>query len=319
MITRYLLHITAALFLDMIIGDPVFSLHPVRLIGRLAEKTESFLFKRDFSKTAAGFFGLVFVTAVPQILFFLLVKAFRVIPCGRFIVETVVIYFSLALKDLAYHGIEVEKALKKGNLQLARKRVSFLITRDTNPMDGTALIKASIESISENESDSVIAPLFWGLLFGAPGALAYRTVNTLDAMWGYKTERYLSFGKVSAVLDDILNFIPSRITGFLVCISAPLVGGKAARAFTVMARDHGNVLSPNAGYPEAATAGALGISLGGPGIYFGKKINKKPMGDDIRQIKPEMISSSVKILYSSTVIFLISAGLLGLLTKCLLK
>ncbi len=181
-------------------------------------------------------------------------------------------------------------------------------------MNEKDLVKCTVESISENAGDSVIAPLFWSLIFGAPGALFYRTVNTLDAMWGYKTSRYIRFGKPAAVLDDILNFIPARITGILFCLGAPAVKGNIITAFKTMIKDHGKVKSPNAGYPEAAMAGALGISLGGTGIYFGKEIKKETMGRDLTEHSPERILAAIRLLYTSISLFLSAALLFSILS-----
>lgn len=295
----------AALFLDLLMGDPVFPFHPVRLIGKLAEAAEKLFHKLKLNQTLSGILAMTAVAAVPLGILFMLLKAVQNSPLGIFTLKTLTIYFSLALKDLVHHGREVKMALEKSDLPLARKRVSFLITRNTHEMGSRDIVKAAIESLSENVSDSVIAPLFFAIICGAPGVLLYRTINTLDAMWGYKTRQYRYFGKGAAMADDILNFIPSRITGILICLSAPLAEGSFQESFRIMMRDHSNVLSPNAGYPEAAAAGVLGISLGGPGVYFGKKIDKKPMGDDKREPDPAMIGETVKLLYGSTFIFII--------------
>ncbi len=319
MLFHNLFVIASALLLDLLIGDPVFALHPVRLIGRLAQKTEGYLQAKPYNKTAAGFIGVLIVTSLPLLLLILLLKAAVYVPYGKTAVEIVVVYFSVALKDLVRHGIRVEKALEKGDLEIARRMVSFLITRDTGSMDKKGVIRAAVESLSENGNDSVIAPVFWGIFLGAPGILVYRTVNTLDAMWGYRTERYIDFGKAAAVTDDILNFIPSRLAGLLICLSAPIAGGSIKNGLRIMTRDHGNVMSPNAGYPEAAAAGVLGIVLGGPGIYFGERVDKKPMGEETAEIYPGIIGKMVKLLYSSTLILLVLSGIILSASRFLLK
>ncbi len=304
-VLQTLLPACAALFLDLLLGDPVFPFHPVRLIGKLAEASENLFKSPKRNQTLSGILAMAAVAAVPFGIFHILLKAVQNSPLGIFTLKTLTIYFSLALKDLVHHGRKVKGALDKGNLPLARKRVSFLITRNTRDMGSRDVVKAAIESLSENMSDSVIAPLFFAIICGAPGALLYRTINTLDAMWGYKTRQYRHFGKGAAITDDMLNFIPSRITGLLICLSAPLAGGSFRESFRIMVRDHGNVLSPNAGYPEAAAAGVLGVSLGGPGVYFGKKVDKKTMGDSKREIVPAMIEETVRLLYGSTFMFLL--------------
>jgi len=303
MILHNLIHTACALTLDLLLGDPVFPYHPVRLMGKLNRIIERIIKKSPVPDRAGGYMGLAAAVSVPLAILFILLKITRNIPAAAFIVSSAVIYFSLALKDLAKHGLAVKEALERGDTEEARKRVSYLITRDTRNMESREIVRCTIESISENAGDSVIAPVFWSLLWGPAGALFYRAVNTLDAMWGYKTRKYILFGRPSAVLDDILNFIPARITGLLFCICAPAVGGNCVRAWKTMIRDHARVKSPNAGYPEAAMAGALGISLGGPGIYFGKTVEKESMGEDINETDPGMIASAVKLLYISVFLF----------------
>ncbi len=304
MILHNLIYTACALTLDMLIGDPVFPYHPVRLIGKLSRIIERTLKKSPVPDRTGGYIGLAAAAAVPLAILFVLLKITENMLPAAFIISSAVIYFSLALKDLAKHGLAVKEAVEKGDTEEARKRVSYLITRDSRNMETKEIIRCTIESISENAGDSVIAPVFWGLLWGPAGALFYRVVNTLDAMWGYKTRKYILFGRPSAVLDDILNFIPSRITGLLFCICAPAAGGNSIRAWKTMIRDHARVKSPNAGYPEAAMAGALGISLGGPGIYFGETVEKESMGEDINETTPAMISSAVKLLYISVFTFI---------------
>ncbi len=305
--SRNLVFITAALFIDFIFGDPVFALHPVRLIGKLITKTENILRTVKLPEKIAGTIGTFSTLVITCGIFLILRKSLFPYPVAGKVLSMVTIYFTIALKDLTIHGIRVKKALSTGNLKDARRRVSFLITRDTGHLDEKAVIKCTIESIGENSCDSVIAPLFWGLLFGVPGALAYRVINTLDAMWGYKTERYINFGRTAALLDDVVNFIPARITGVLICLAAPLSGGKIIRAFKIMIRDHAKLKSPNAGYPEAAMAGALGIELSGPGVYFGEVVHKPGIGDDLHPVNRKLISASIRIVYAAAVLFLLFA------------
>ena len=304
---RNLVFLTAALFIDFIFGDPVFAFHPVRLIGKLIIKTENILRTARLPEKFAGMIGTFSTLVITCGIFLILQRTLSPYPVARKILSIVTIYFTIALKDLTIHGIRVKKALSSGNLKDARRRVSFLISRDTGHLDEKAIVKCTIESISENSCDSVIAPLFWGLLFGVPGALAYRVINTLDAMWGYKTEKYINFGRTAALLDDVVNFIPARITGILICLAAPISGGKNIRAFKIMIRDHAKLKSPNAGYPEAAMAGALGIKLAGAGIYFGEVVHKPEIGNDVHPVNQKLISASIRIVYVGVVLFLLFA------------
>ncbi len=305
----------AALLLDSLLGDPVFPLHPVRLMGKLNTAVEKFLKTVISGEKTAGWIGLAIGIFVPALCYAVLYRVAAPIPAAQVLISVVTIYFSIALKDLARHGLAVKKALGRKDLKDAGTLVSYLVTRDTGQMGMEEITKCALESISENGSDSVIAPLFWTLLFGAPGALVYRAVNTLDAMWGYKTAQYVHFGKPAALLDDWINFIPARITGILYCLCAPFAGGSSSGAWRIMKRDHRNVFSPNAGYPEAAMAGALGVSIGGPGTYFGKRIQKKPMGDPVKPVHPDLISRSLRILYVSTLLFLVLSETAVLLLK----
>ncbi len=305
--SRNLVFITAALFIDFLFGDPVFAFHPVRLTGTLITITENIPRTVKLPEKIAGTIGTFSTLVITCGLFLILRRSLSPYPVAGKILSIVTIYFTIALKDLTIHGLRVKKALTSGNLKNARRRVSFLISRDTGHLDEKAIVKCTIESIGENSCDSVIAPLFWGLLFGVPGALAYRVINTLDAMWGYKTEKYISFGRTAALLDDLVNFIPARITGVLICLAAPLSGGKIIRAFKIMIRDHAKLASPNAGYPEAAMAGALGIKLSGPGIYFGEAVHKPEIGDDVRPVNQKLISASIRIVYAAVVLFLLFA------------
>ncbi|NOY10459.1 MAG: cobalamin biosynthesis protein CobD [Spirochaetes bacterium] len=305
--SRNLVFLTAALFIDFIFGDPVFAFHPVRLIGNLITKTEKILRTAGFSEKSAGMTGTFSTLIITCGIFLILRKSLSPYPVAGKVLSIVTIYFTIALKDLTIHGIRVKKALSSGSLKDARRRVSFLISRDTGHLGEKAIVKCTIESISENSCDSVIAPLFWGLLFGVPGALAYRVINTLDAMWGYKTEKYINFGRTAALLDDAVNFIPARITGVLICLAAPLSGGNILKAFKIMIRDHAKLKSPNAGYSEAAMAGALGIKLSGAGIYFGEVVHKPEIGDDVHTVDKKLISASIGIVYVTVVLFLLFA------------
>lgn len=299
--------LTGALFLDFIFGDPDFSFHPVRLIGKLITKAENILRKTGLSETTAGTLGVISTILITQGILFILYTIISPYPVLREILSIVIIYFTIALKDLAVHGMRVKNALESDNIEGAKRYVSYIISRDTENLDKKAVIKCTLESISENSCDAVIAPLFWGLFLGVPGALAYRVINTLDAMWGYKTKKYLNFGKTAAIIDDVVNFIPARITGALICLTAPVSGGNITRAFKIMIRDHAKLKSPNAGYPEAAMAGALGIKLAGPGVYFGETVHKPEIGEDIHPAEQKKISGSIRLVYSAVGLFILIA------------
>ncbi len=292
----------SALLLDLVLGDPVFPLHPVRLLGKLAEQTERFIRGTGIPETVGGAIALTSVLLVFPGIYGVINHLLSAFPGVQTAAAILIVYFSIALKDLTVHGLLVKKALDRSDIQEARKRTSYLVTRDTETLHEEALIRCTIESISENSCDAVIAPLFWGFLLGPAGALAYRAVNTLDAMWGYTTEKYLRFGKTAAHLDDLLSFVPARMTGILICLAAPAAGGNILRAFAVMRKDHAKTKSPNAGCSEAAMAGALGIRLAGPGTYFGTLVDKPFIGKEIVPVTKTDIVLAVRITVVSVIL-----------------
>ena len=307
-----------AIVLDLLIGDPVTSIHPVRLIGSLILKIEHFLYNKNLSKRFTGFIGVSISLGIVIIIFFFLYKLSCFIPYGKEIFSVLVFYSTIAIKDLAVHGMRIKKALDNSDILLARKNAGMILSRDVDNLSQEKIITGTVESISENSSDSIIAPVFFGLIFGPMGALTYRVINTMDAMWGYKNERYIDFGRTAAILDDVVNYIPARLTGLLICLVSGLNGwgsGKVAgnpliTTWKIMIRNHDKTASPNAGYPEAAMAGALGIQLGGEASYFGKIVSNPTIGDNKREPEVADISNSLRIIAVSVVLFLFAFGII---------
>ncbi|MCD6397936.1 MAG: cobalamin biosynthesis protein CobD [Spirochaetaceae bacterium] len=314
-----------AIVLDLLFGDPVTPIHPVRLIGSLILKIEYFLYNRNLSKRFTGFIGVSISLGIVIIIFFFLYKLSCFIPYGKEIFSVLIFYSTIAIKDLAVHGMRIKKALDNSDILLARKNAGMILSRDVDNLSQEKIITGTVESISENSSDSIIAPVFWGLVLGPAGALTYRLINTMDAMWGYKNERYIDFGRTAAILDDVINYIPARLTGLLICLVSGLNGwgsGKVAgnpliTTWQIMIRNHDKTASPNAGYPEAAMAGALGIQLGGEASYFGKIINKPTIGDNTRNPDAGDISTSLKIIEVSVLTFIILSGIVNALIEYL--
>lgn len=296
-----------AIALDLLIGDPVSPIHPVRLIGSLILKTENLLYNIKFSKRISGSIGVVICLGTVMAVFFTLYQLSGILSYGREIFIVMVFYSTIAIKDLAAHGMRINKALDKDDIILARESAGMVLSRDTVGLSPNKIITGTIESMSENSSDSIIAPIFWGLILGPAGALAYRVINTLDAMWGYKNERFIDFGRTAALLDDAVNFLPARLTGMLICLISPFITNKPLTAWNIMIRDHTKTASPNAGYPEAAMAGALGIQLGGEASYFGEMIEKPSIGDKLREPESNDISKSLKIIAASVILFMLIA------------
>lgn len=292
-------------FLDLIFGDPYWLWHPVRGIGFLIKISEKIL-RKLFPKTKRGefFAGLCLTIAVtvcsagiPVILLFFLYR--WNISAGLFI-ESIMCYQLLALKSLKTESMKVYEALRKGDLPKARYAVSMIVGRDTENLDETGITKAAVETIAENTSDGVIAPLIYLMLGGAGLGFFYKSVNTMDSMVGYKNERYLYFGRCAAKLDDVLNFIPARISACFMVIAAFFLKLDARNAFKIYRRDKKNHASPNSAHTEAAAAGALQIQLAGDAYYFGVLHKKPSIGENKRPVVYEDIKRMNRLLYMTS-------------------
>ena len=291
--------------LDLLFGDPHWLPHPVRLIGWLITKTERLL-RAIAPKTARGEFwaGAVLAVFVPAVscaapLLLLWVCA-QIHPLLAFAVESVMCYQILAVKSLKTESMKVYQELKKGDLAAARRAVSMIVGRDTENLTAEQVTKAAVETVAENTSDGVGAPLFYLALGGAPLGFFYKAVNTLDSMVGYKNDKYLWFGRASAKVDDVFNYLPSRLTAHLMILAARLLGIDAAGAKRIYLRDRRNHSSPNSAQTEAVGAGALGVELAGDASYFGKIVHKKTIGDPLRPVVPDDIPAANRLLYGTS-------------------
>lgn len=271
-----LLILLAALVLDAVIGDPpaLWRLlpHPVALIGRLIAALDRRLNRAERSGLDRRLRGAAVAVGMTlaAVGLGLAVTVLRRRTTWGWAVEILLVWTLLAQKSLFVHVRAVGRALDKEGLAGGRREVARIVGRDPNSLDQYGVARAAIESCAENFADGVVAPVFWCLLFGLPGLLAYKTVNTLDSMIGHRSERYRDFGMVSARLDDAMNLIPARLAGALLALAALFVpGGRPLAAWRVMLRDHGHHRSPNSGWPEAAMAGGLGLALAGPRRYPG--------------------------------------------------
>ena len=310
-------HISALVLgflLDLAFGDPRWLYHPIRLIGNLiawAEKPFRAAFpKSEKGELAAGTFFAVFVvavsTAVPAIL---LALASRLSSWLVFALEVFWSFQILAAKSLKSESMKVYAALKEGDLPKARKAVSMIVGRDTQKLTEEGVAKAAVETVAENSSDGVIAPLLFLALGGPALGFFYKAVNTLDSMVGYKNDTYLYFGRFSAKLDDVLNFIPSRISGLLLVLASPLAGLSMEGAWKIFRRDRRNHASPNSAQTEAAAAGALGVQLAGDAYYFGKLYKKPTIGDPLRPVEYEDIRRVNWLMYAAVCLALVLAVL----------
>jgi len=278
--------IIAALVLDLLVGDPRWFPHPVKLIGRFAVLLEKPLRKFFQSPRIAGVTVVIAVLVVTGLATFAIIMAAGLLhPLVADAVSIILLYTTFAAKDLIRHSLNVYHELRYGNLAEARKKVSLLVGRDTDILDETGIVRATVESVAENTVDGVTAPLFFAVLAGPVGAMLYKAVNTLDSTFGYRNERYVEFGWAAARLDDLVNFIPARLTALLIPFAAFSLRLSPLNSFKIIFRDRKKHPSPNSGLAEAAVAGALGVQLGGLNYYFGQPSFRATLGDPIRELK----------------------------------
>ena len=288
--------------LDALFGDPAWLPHPVVYMGKAISKLEKFLRPR-LPKTPQGeLLGGAIVAFCLPVGTFLLTGlvcwgAARLHPLLGLAVQMFWCGQALAARGLVQESTNVYKELKKPDLPGARKAVSRIVGRDTAELTAEGVTKAAVETVAENASDGVIAPLLYMLIGGAPLALTYKAINTMDSMLGYKNEKYLYFGRVPAKLDDVANYIPSRLAGLLWVAAAALTGNSARGAWKIWRRDRRNHASPNSAQTESACAGALGVQLAGPAWYFGQYYPKLTIGDALRPIEPEDILRANRMMY----------------------
>ncbi len=297
-----------AFLMDCVIGDPRSSWHPVVLIGKWIACLEKQLNRTADSAgkqiVKGGIVVVLVLAAAWGISAGLLWLAFFLNFYLGTILEALLLSFMISPRSLAEAGMEIRNYLLADNLKQARFKVGWIVGRDTDQLTSGEVTRATVETVAENLVDGVIAPLFFFWLGGAPLAVLYRAVNTMDSMLGYKNERYLYFGRAAARLDDVLNWIPARITGVLVILSAFILRLDFRNALHIMQRDASKHPSPNGGYPEASVAGALHIQLGGVNYYFGQKHFRAYMGDAEQPLRPQHITDTIRIMYTVTVLFL---------------
>lgn len=304
--------------LDLLIGDPYNWPHPIRLIGKAIEKLEP-MFRHLFPKSKSGELGagmmmavciIALSFAVPVVVLWVAYKLHLILGLA---VETVMCYQILAVKALKTESMKVYTELEKGDLEGARQKVAMIVGRDTASLDQEGIIKAAVETVAENTSDGTVAPLLFLAIGGAPLGFLYKAVNTLDSMIGYKNNRYLYFGRFAAKLDDVLNYIPARLSGLLMIVASAFCGLDFKNAARIYKRDRQNHASPNSAHTEAVCAGALNVQLAGNAYYFGKLYEKKTIGDDNRPIDKRDIVLANRLLYGTAWIALIIC-MIGMVT-----
>ena len=295
--------------LDTLFGDPPWLPHPVVLMGKAISALEKRLRARLPQTPQGELLGGAVVAFTLPVGTFLLTSlvclgAARLSPWLGLAVQMFWCGQALAAKGLAQESTNVYRALIKPDLPAARKAVSRIVGRDTQNLTLEGVTKAAVETVAENASDGVIAPLLYMLLGGAPLALTYKAINTMDSMLGYKNEKYLYFGRAAAKLDDVANYLPSRLAGLLWCAAAALTGNSPKGAWRIWRRDRRNHASPNSAQTESACAGALGVQLAGPAYYFGEYYAKPTIGDPLRPIEPEDIRRANRMMYAESVLAL---------------
>ena len=305
--------------LDALFGDPAWLPHPVVYMGKAISKLEKFLRPRPPKTPQGELLGGAIVAFCLPVGTFLLTGlvcwgAARLHPLLGLAVQMFWCGQALAARGLVQESTNVYKELKKPDLPGARKAVSRIVGRDTAELTAEGVTKAAVETVAENASDGVIAPLLYMLIGGAPLALTYKAINTMDSMLGYKNEKYLYFGRVPAKLDDVANYIPSRLAGLLWVAAAALTGNSARGAWKIWRRDRRRHASPNSAQTESACAGALGVQLAGPAYYFGQYYPKLTIGDALRPIEPEDILRANRMMVAESILALaIGLGLRVLL------
>ncbi len=312
--------IAAALILDFTFGDPQNLRHPVMAIGYFIDRFErkwSNISDTEAKGKAKGLLLWISTIAVTLLSVIGLMKiALTIHPLAYQAVNIALLWMGIAAKSLKKESMNVYHAVCSQNIDEARQRLSYIVGRDTRNLSFESVILATVETVAENTSDGVIAPLFYGLIGGAPLMWAYKAVNTLDSMVGYTSDKYRYFGYVSAKMDDLFNYIPARLTALFMVASSYLLGYSGKESYRTWRKDCRNHKSPNSGHPEAAAAGALGIQLGGSSIYSGRLVHKPYIGIRKREPQPEDIRRTNRMMQTAAVLFL---GISGAIIRVYMK
>lgn len=294
--------ILCAMGLDLLVGDPRWFPHPVRLIGWFAMRLEEPMRCAIRHERMAGLVTALSVIGVTIGVTWGLVRLASVIhPWLGTAVSILLLYTTMAARDLASHAWRVLRALRLGNLTIARQRVSWMVGRDTDNLDETGVVRAAVESVAENTVDGVTAPLFFAVMGGPIGAMAYKAINTLDSTFGYKNERYLRFGWASARIDDCANFLPVRLTLPCILLAASVMAMRPVNALKIALRDRKKHASPNSGIAEAAAAGALGVQLGGMLHRKGIPVEMPRLGDPLVRLERDHITKAIGLMIGTAV------------------
>lgn len=298
-----------ALLVDILVGDPRWLPHPVVGIGKMIYFLERKWYPKSLLQRRVIYVRGMAVSIIVVVLTFFL-TAIVLLGAHVLLHETAVKFLAiillgiaLASRSLAESALEIKNLLQQGDIEQARLKLSYIVGRDTAHLDEGEIVRATIETVAENIVDGIVSPLFYALLAGVPGAYAYKAVNTLDSMIGYRNDRYLWFGRFAAKLDDAANYIPARVTGFFMVVAGVMLGHSFERMVKTLMKDASKHPSPNSGIPEAVMAGALGIQLGGLNYYGNVPSWRATMGQPIIPMKPHHIIEAIKVMGVTTLLF----------------
>ena len=320
MIYYHIVSFSIGVILDLIIGDPYKLPHPIRLIGRLISRLDKKYMdeaikekirddKREYAKGVLTV--LIIVISAFLVTLFIVTIAYIISPIIGIIVEAILTSYCLATKSLKNESMKVYKALIQENINGARYAVSMIVGRDTASLDEKGIIRAAVETVAENTSDGVIAPMLYLIIGGPVLGMTYKSINTLDSMIAYHNDRYEYFGRCAAKLDDIVNFVPARISAYLMIVAAFICKSfNGKEAYRIFKRDRYNHKSPNSAQTESVCAGALQVRLAGPSYYFGKLVEKPYIGDDTFEINVNDIKRINKLMYLTMVLLFIMGEIL---------
>ena len=296
---------TAFIF-DLILGDPRYLPHPVRWMGKTIEVVEPRFRKIPVDPIIAGaLFAVGLITGTWLLTHFLLVAVNSVHPMLKNAFEIIFIFYCISAGSLEEAALEIKHSLKNKDITGAREKVAMVVGRDVTRYRETDIARAAVETVAENLVDGVVSPLFFAAIGGAPLAMAYKMVNTLDSMVGYKNKKYLNFGQTAARIDDVLNYIPTRLAVPIISLATHILSGKGARSLITAFREGANHSSPNAGYPEAAFAGALAVKLNGPNYYNGEMVDKPFIGIRFGNTSTEHIKKACDIMLLASFLWLL--------------
>ena len=298
--------LTTAFVLDIIIGDPRRLPHPVRWMGRAITAFEPRFRKISGRLVVSGALYAVFLIAGTWLLTFMAVETVgRIHPFLRYGLESVLIFYCLSARSLEDAAMDIHDCLVSNKIDQARQKVDLIVGRDVDQYDEEGIARATVETVAENLVDGFIAPLFFAAIGGAPLAMSYKMINTLDSMVGYKNEAYIQFGRASAIIDDVFNFVPARISTLVIALASQILAGTGARSLKTAILEGAHHSSPNAGYAEAAFAGALAVKLNGPNFYHGKLVDKPYIGIRFGRTLPGHIKKACDLMLLSSFLWLI--------------